>query len=190
MSRIEVHADLFGDDVLHIQLYVNLISSPSLDVFKEQCSLIPWTQLPVYDSWAPQLLRTIGSLDWDDWEMRLTRSAAHVLVVNDADCTLVLASSRPSSMIPVCCYVLDGDRWLPATASTTGQVTVNDAAVQSRHETVPDIEMQPLPDANTTGWMMVALPGAWLVVAVTRDGGGGSARAEKYWKILMDIARG
>ena len=85
MTRIEVHrSDLFGSDGLHIQLYVDLTISPTLDVFKEHCTRIPWTLLPQYELWAPQLLRTIHSLDWDDWEARFTRSTPYALIVQEA----------------------------------------------------------------------------------------------------------
>ena len=47
-------------------------------------------------------------------------------------------------MIPVCCYVLHDGRWLSATASTTGEATINDAALEGHPDSVPDIDMQPL----------------------------------------------
>ena len=145
MTRIEVHtSDLFGGEGLRIQLYVDLTISPRLDVFKEQCTRIPWTLLPQYELWAPQLLRTIHSIDWDDWEARFTCSTPYALIVQEADCTLMLASRRSSFMIPVCCYVLHDGRWLPATASTTGEATINDAALEGHHETLLDSEMHPL----------------------------------------------
>ena len=47
-------------------------------------------------------------------------------------------------MTPVCCYVLHDGRWLSATASTTGEATINDAALEGHLESLPVGEMYPL----------------------------------------------